>query len=494
MEKLIAQRGSLEPWIKDEIDYYPHQIEGIRTLAKMGSFLLADDMGLGKTLQSLTVFGIDVYLKRSSTAIVVCPVSLKGNWMDEIEMFTRFPAVELGRGGLNRNGKRKKLTKAERSEQIKKFKEMDGPKILVVNYEQVVAHLKELNQIGFDVSMFDEAHYLKNPRSKRTDACMKLMSRRSFMLTGSPLLNKVDELWVILNRIDPQMYPNYWTFRQRYCVFGGFKNKEIVGVQNERELMENIGSVMLRRLKDDVLDLQKPQIIQRKVDLSDKQQSMYDQAFEELKISVDGEVDDIVIENGMTKLLRLKQICGTTATLLGEDHDDSGKLDQAVADAVELIENGHKVIVFTQFRVVQEMFTRRMKRVLPHSPVYELNGDVPSDERKPVVDMWRDDERAGVINCMLQVAGVGLNMTASRHVMFIDKLFVPKLNQQAVDRAHRIGADKTQPVMVLEYIARGTIEYRIEEINRVKTKLFNELIENPANQRELIKAVLSGSS
>lgn len=485
-------RGSLEPWIKDEIDFYPHQIDGVRILARMGSFLLGDDMGLGKTLQSLTVFGIDVVMGRSSKAIVVCPVTLKGNWMEEIKAFTRFPAIELGKGPKNRKGKYTTLTKDGRSKQIEDFKKIDGPKILVCNYEQIAVHLDELNRIGFDIAMFDEAHYMKNPRSKRTDACMKLMSRRSFMLTGSPLLNRVDELWTILHRIDPTLYPNYWTFRQRYCVFGGYKNKEIVGIQNEQELMTNIGAVMLRRLKDDVLDLKKPQIIQRYVDLNYEQQKLYDQAFDELKISMPGDMDDLDIQNGMTKLLRLKQICGTTATLYGQDHDHSAKLDLAINDAVEITERNHKLIVFTQFREVQEAYVNRMGRSSKY-PVWVLNGDVPTGERQDVVAAWRDHAGPSVIVCMLQVAGIGLNMTAARHVQFIDKLFVPKLNQQAIDRAHRIGQDKTQPVQVLEYIARDTVEQRIEQILATKTKLFNELIEQPASQRELIKEILSGA-
>ena len=478
-------RGSLEPWIKDEVDFYPHQIDGVRTLARMGSFLLADDMGLGKTLQSLTVFAIDVVMGRATKAIVVCPVTLKGNWMDEIKMFTRFPAIELGKGIRNKKGHFVPLSKEKRSEQIRIFNMLTGPKVLIVNYEQVVSHIEELNKIGFDIAMFDEAHYMKNPESKRTEACMALYSRRSFLLTGSPLLNKVDELWTVFYRIEPNLYPSYWAYRQRYCVFGGYKNKEIVGIQNESELLENLQSMMLRRLKSKVLNLKEPQIIQRKVDLNSEQQKMYDEAVDELRITTPDLMDDIDIQNGMTKLLRLKQICGTTATLLGADHDHSAKLDLAVNDAVELVERGHKIIVFTQFRAVQAAFTKRLLTRIS-APIWELNGDVNAGDRQAVVRAWSDHAGPSVINCMLQVAGVGLNMTAARHIQFLDKLFVPKLNQQAVDRAHRIGQDETQPVMVLEYIARDTIENRIEEILKTKTKLFDDLIEVPASQRELI--------
>lgn len=486
---MVAPRKSLEPWIKDSIKFYPHQIEGVRTLATMGSFLLADDMGLGKTLQALTVFAIDCVQGRSSKAIVICPVTLKGNWADEIDMFTGFKRVELGKAPYKIGKINRPLSKDKRSVQLKEFALLDGPKVLIVNYEQVQSHLKELNRIGFDVAIFDEAHYMKNPRAARTKACMDLMTRRSFMLTGSPLLNKVDELWTILHRIDPMMYPNYFTFRNRYCVFGGYKNKEIIGIQNEQELMVNLRAVMLRRLKKEVLNLKEPQIIQRKVDLNAEQLKLYNEAEEELKITMPDEEEDIDIQNGMTKLLRLKQICGTTAAIMGQDHDHSSKLDLAVNDAVELIERGNKIIVFTQFRAVQHAYTQRLLKQST-APIWELNGDVEIASRQPVVKAWADHAGPSVLVCMLQVAGVGLNMTAGRHIQFLDKLFVPKLNQQAVDRAHRIGQDETQPVMVLEYIARNTKEMRIEEILKTKTKLFDDLIESPIGMRKLLQEVM----
>lgn len=480
-------RGSLEPYIKDEIVFYPHQVEGIRKLARMRSFLLADDMGLGKSLQALTVFGIDVYMGRAKSAIVVCPVTLKGNWMDEIEAFTRFESLELGKG-YRKDGTPRALSKAERSEQLKAFAKIKKPKILVVNYEQVVSHLNELQKLKIDVAIFDEAHYLKNPRSKRTKASMNLVTPRSFLLTGSPLLNKVDELWSLLYRIDPTAFPNYWSFRQRYCVMGGFRNKEIVGVQNEQELTMRLQSVMLRRLKKDVLNLKEPHVIPRRVDLSSKQRQLYNEVLHEMKLTLPGDPNPMDIENGMTKFLRLKQICGTTATLLGPDEDHSYKLDLVVEDGMEILEGGNKIIVFTQFRDVQEAYRRRMEKTGYH--VYELNGDVPQGERQDIVRRWSNHDGPAVISCMIQVAGIGLNMTAARHIQFIDKLFVPGLNKQAVDRAHRIGQDETQPVEVLEYITRDTVENRVEHILRTKSKLIDDVVETNNFKRMLYEEVM----
>lgn len=486
-----TSRGSLEPYIKDEINYYPHQLEGIRTLARMRSFLLADDMGLGKTLQTLTVFGIDVFMGKSKSAIVICPATLKGNWMAEIDQFTRFYALELGRTYRKDGVTPRAATPMERREQLAKFAEVEGPKILVVNYEQVKAHLEELDAMRFDVSIIDEAHNIKNPRSAKTKAVQKLWTPRSFLLTGSPLLNRVDELWSLLYRIDPASFPNYYTFRSRYCIMGGYKGKEIVGVQNEQELAVRLQSVMIRRLKSEVLNLKEPQIIRRLVDLHVNQRKFYNQALEELIIEKPDELEPLEVENAMVRFMRLKQICATTATLFGPEHDDSGKLDLAIEDAVEILENGNKIIVFTQFRAVVSSYSSRITAVMGEGfPVFQLHGDVDSSMRQSVVNKWAATKGPAVIVCMLQVAGVGLNMTAARHIQFIDKLFVPKLNQQAIDRAHRIGQDESQSVQVFEYIARDTIESRIEQILKSKTALFDTVVEDSDWKRSLIAAVM----
>jgi SNF2 family DNA or RNA helicase len=470
-----AKRGSLEPWIKDEVEYYQHQVDGIRELARRGSFLLADDMGLGKSLQSITIFALDVYQGYAQTCLVVCPVSLKWNWAEELEKFTRIPFMVLDGTPLQRN------------KMLLEFQSMPGPKVLIVNYEQVVAHREFLDKLRFDVAIFDEAHYLKNHKAQRTKACLEVYSKRSFMLTGTPMLNHVNELWSILHRIAPRQYPKYWNFINRYAVFGGYKDKQIIGVQNEKELTERLQDVMLRRLKKDVLDLPDVQIIERRVDLHPEQRKLYDEVVNEMRLPRPDDADDEDIENALTKFLRLKQICGTTLPFTGKDV--SSKLDLAVEDDLELLDNKNKTVVFTQFRDVQACYVQRLA---PYGvPVFQLHGDVPKTERQAVVNEWSRTSEAGVIVCMLQVAGIGLNMVAAQHGSFVDELFVPGLNKQAIDRLHRIGQSETQPVQIRKYICRNTIENRVQQILRVKSKLFGEIVESDPNwKRKLYKAIM----
>lgn len=470
-----TSRKSLEPFIKDDVEFYAHQVEGIRWLARRKSFILGDDMGLGKSLEALTVFGIDVKRGWASTAIVVCPSTVKANWEDEIEKFTRFKYVLLDGNPL------------QRTKQLLEFANIAGPKVLICNYEQIAPHLAFLDNLSFDVAIFDEAHYLKNPSAKRTKACLSMYSRRSFMLTGTPMLNHVNELWSLFHRVDPVGYPKYYSFLSRYAVFGGYKDKQIIGVKNEMELTERLQNVMLRRLKSEVLDLPDIQFVERRVNLSSEQQELYDEVINEMRLPrVDTATPDD-IENALVKFLRLKQICGTTLPFNGVD--TSSKLDLAITDSLELLENGHRLVVFTQFRSVQEAYCKRLTEY--DIPIWQLHGDIKQVDRQPAIKEWGMSKSPGALVCMLQVAGLGLNMVQSRHALFLDKLFVPGLNKQAVDRLHRIGQSETQSVQVFEYLCRNTIESRVNQILKTKSKLFGEIVEtDPDFSKKLYAALL----
>lgn len=466
--------------IKDETEYYPHQLEGIRTLARMGSFMLCDEMGLGKSLQALTVAAIDFQMGLASRVIIVCPASLKWNWQDECEKHTHFTSHVL-------DG-----TPAEREKQLQLFTFMELD-VLIVNYEQVLAHVDDFNKMDFHIAIYDEAHFIKNQKAKRTKACLKLRANRHFILTGSPLLNQVNELWPLLHRIAPTEYPRYWTFVNRYAVYGGFQNKQIIGVKNRPELNAAIGRVMVRRLKKDVLDLPEKQYIPQYVELSPLQRKLYDQAANDLAIDLPNNPEPREIENALTKYLYLKQICGTAAEIEGYA-DDSAKLDRAMELIAEITDPSginEPVVVFTQFRTTQACLANRLTAAKINC--FMLHGDIPMSHRAETIKIWSDYRdktgRPGVLCGMLQVASVGLNMTAASRAIFIDRLYVPKLNEQAEDRIHRIGADQSKSVQIHTIIARKTIDQRIEAILNRKRKLFTSLVEESDWKRALYEAL-----
>lgn len=484
-------RISLEPWMHDDIKFYRHQVEGVEKMIYMRSFLLGDEMGLGKTLQTLAVFCYDIIKSKSKKMIVVCPKSLKMNWLEEATKFTRIPTFVLAG------------SPTKRAEVLERFRDQYGAKILIINYEQVGPYLNQLNQLMFDIAVFDEAHYLKNPKSQRTKNAMRLWSTRTFMVTGSPMLNHVNELYVLLNRISPGEWGSQHKFTQRYCVYGGYEGKQIISAKNENELNARLQAVMVRRKKEDVLDLPKVQYIQKLIELHPKQRKVYTEVLEEMKMTTGNNVEEI--GNALTKFLRLKMICGTTAAVLESGEDHSYKLDIAADDARQLLDSGQKVIAFTQFRQVQEAYASRIRGhgvATTDYPIYILNGDVPAEpdgrdpkdprkkwSRQELIHQWANNPKPGIVIGMFQVAGVGLNMTAAHYGQFLDKLFVPALNQQAVDRMHRIGAGQV-PVQIIEYLCSNTIESRVEKILASKKKVFGNVVEKSVWNSQLMNQLL----
>lgn len=461
--------------VHDSTHYYDHQITGVREMAGMPSFLLADDMGLGKTLQALTVAAIDFQRGTASRILVVCPAFLKWNWVEEIETFTSF-TWEVYQGNP---GQRQRQRAAFDSD------------IFIIGYEQLANDVMELNAMGWDILICDEAHAIKERTSKRSKAAHRISCKRSFLLTGSPVLNRPNELWSLLHRIAPARFASYWPFVNRYCVYGGFKNKQIVGTKNKVELKSILAEYMIRRMKDDVLDLPEKQIIPIYVELHPEQKKVYDQADKELAITIPDNPDPMEIENAMIKMLRLKQIAATPFTL-GLD-DDSYKLDRAIQMVEEFCLGDHPepVVMFTQFRGVMEAMRLRCDAL--GVPIWQLHGDIPIPKRIPATQEWAREAKAGrpgVLMVMLQMS-TGMNLTAAKKAVFLDKLYVPKLNEQAQDRLHRIGTDLTQPVQIFELIAKGTVEDRIEKILKKKQHLFRTLIEDvPAWKEMLLKSMV----
>ena len=470
-----VERKSLAK-IQDETTYYRHQVEGVRLMARMTSFLLADDMGLGKSLEALTVAAIDFEKGYAERVLVVGPSFLKWNWADEIEKFTHF-TYEVYEGDP-----RQRALQRENFEQD----------ILVIGYEQASNDLAELLKMEWDIVIVDEAHYVKERTSKRTKAvhALSAVAQRTFLLTGSPVLNRPNELWSLLHIINPERFKKYWSFVYRYCVMGGWKGKQIVGVKNKAELRTILAEVMIRRLKSEVLDLPDKEIIEVFVDLEKTvQRPAYDEIDKELMLVIPGDPTPMEIENAMVKMLRHKQVCATPYAI--GLPDKSTKLDRLIELIDEKV-NGdpaEPVVVYTQFRPVMEAVVQRCEKA--GFPVWQIHGDLKRLKTNSiaVAKEWSESETPGVLCVMLQMSQ-GMNLTAAKIAFFVDRLYVPKLNEQAEDRLHRIGASKTQPVQIVVLIARKTVEQRISQILRGKVKLFKTLVENPVEwKRALLKAL-----
>lgn len=471
----MSDRKMLEK-IYDDVEFYQHQIDGVRLMAKMSSVILADDMGLGKSLQALTTAAVDFERKWAKQVLIVCPSYLKWNWAAEIETYTAFTYTIL-------HG-----TPKRREQQLNDF----STDILVCGYEQLANDLAMIRRHSFDIAIFDEAHMIKERTSKRTKAVHSLAVPRVLLLTGSPVLNRPNELWSLLHRCDPIRFRSYWAFVHRYCVFGGWKNKQIVGTKNKVELRNILSEFMIRRLKENVLDLPEKSIIPIYVEMGDYQQKLYDQITKELAIDIPDSPDPMAIENALVKMLKQKQVAATPATIEGYE-DKSNKLDKAVEMAVEitkspildengeLVRVGEPLVIFTQFRGVMTAMQKRLDA--EGIPLWQIHGDVPNEKRIDMINKWSKSETPGVIMVMLQMA-TGMNLTAASKAIFLDKLYVPKLNEQAEDRLYRIG--QVNRVQIFCLISKGTVEERIERILSKKRHLFKTLIEDVSSWKEML--------
>lgn len=478
--------------LRPDLLYHPWQVDGIRMGARMGSFMLNDDMGLGKSIQALTVAAILHDKGVAKRILIGCPGGLVGNWQEELEKNTLFTSI-----GLNGD------VTAKQQEKLLKEYEAGEADILVASYDMLVKHQAWFHAFPWDVAIYDECHQLKERTSLRSRAIIGrqednwtgIPARWNMMLTGSPILNNVLDLWTLLHKVDPVRFPNFWVFRNRYAVFGGYKGKQCVGVKNEAELHSLLADYMIRREKSEV-GITDPIITPIYLELTKLQRKLYDQVFEEEILDVPGLDDPLELDNALVKFGKLKMICGTTATIEGYE-DSSTKLDWMMGRVGEILyDDQEPVVIFTQFRGVLAAAEERMRKK-GWDPLV-LHGDVPQADRAPLVKEWREDslqrEMHRPLLSMYQVGGVGLNMTAAHQVIRLDKLFVPKLNDQAVDRVNRLGRDTTKgPVRVWDPICRGTIEKRIERINETKARIFASVVdgqEDPTWKRRLVMAVL----
>lgn len=470
-------RKSLEPWLKDEVVFKDYQEDGIRWIAQRRSAIIADGMGLGKTIQSLAAACIDVVHNGAEKIVVVCPPTLKGNWAFEIEKFTRLPYVVL-KGSPNK-----------RFKTLIEFEKMEGPRVLIANYEQTVAHIPQMHGMGWDIGIFDEAHYMKGVTAdkvtQRAVANIDMPCKRSFLLTGTPMLNNVGELWPLLYKCDPIEWGSQAAFLDRYASYGGYGNNQIVGVMNEEDLQARIAPYFLRRLSDDVLDLKAPTIITRYVDMTPKQDKLYRQIVnEEILPWSDGTEEEI--KNAMAKFTRLLQASNTTSPFL--DIEESGKLDLVTDEAGQIMSTGAKVIQFTRFVDTFNASVERLRRA-GHA-VFALHSGIKPEDRAAFVKSWEDHEGPAVIVCMSQIAKEGLNMTAARHMQLIDKQFVPGLNDQVIARANRIGQDTSKPVEVFQYFSTGTAEARVQQILDQKEHVVGQVVKTTAELEEIMIQVL----
>ncbi len=451
---------------------YPFQHDGMLHLALSGRSLLADDMGLGKTVQAIAASVLLQQLRGIERVVIVCPASLKHQWKREIERFTRCDAVVV-------NGGRRTRRELYRS----------GAFFTIVNYELVLRDLEMINQLTPDLVILDEAQRIKNWRTKTADAVKRLESRYAFVLTGTPLENRLDELYSVFQFIDPKVLGPLWRFNLRYFEVekrrsGSYK---VVGLKNLAELRSRIRPYVLRRTRDEVLD-QLPERTDNLfwVEMTAAQQEPYEDFHRTVsrlraqaeKRALTPEEHDIL----MRSLLKMRMICNALAL---HDQELEGKQIERTAPKLveleailrdEVVSAGRKAILFSQWSRMLKLVEPVLQRCGLHW--VKLTGKVPTHRRGELLDRFADDPDCRVF-LSTDAGGVGLNLQAASVVINLDLPWNPAVLEQRIARAHRHG--QRRPVQVINVLTKGTIEETMLGTLASKQRLFSTVFTTPAD-------------
>ncbi|MCB9843970.1 MAG: DEAD/DEAH box helicase [Phycisphaeraceae bacterium] len=458
----------------------PYQQRGLSWLAFLDSIglgsCLADDMGLGKTIQLLALMvhereqwkaaGGEQSGQELGPTLLVVPMSIVGNWKREAKKFAPGLRVMVHHGPERRTGEAF-LHAALESD------------LVVTTYALAHRDSTAMEQVRWRRLVLDEAQNVKNPHAKQSQAVRRLEAPRRITLTGTPLENRLSELWSIMDFCNPGLLGSQGEFRR---LFG-------VPIERHRDpvprgrLRELVRPFILRRLKTDpkvISDLPDKVETKEYCRLTREQASLYEDAVKTMLAEV--ERTEGIQRRGMvlTTLVRLKQICNHPSQLVRDvegggvaDAARSGKCIRILEMLDEVLSEGAKALVFTQFRQMGDLLAGMMRHAFDQDVLF-LHGGTPNAQREKMIERFQSEDGPGIFVLSLKAGGVGLNLTAASHVFHFDRWWNPAVENQATDRAFRIG--QTKSVQVHKFVVGGTLEERIDEMIESKIALAEDVI------------------
>jgi SNF2 family DNA or RNA helicase len=411
---------------------FPYQLDGVAFLYPRHHAVLADEMGLGKTMQAITALRLLVHSGQARRILLVCPKPLVTNWQRELASW----APELSVTAIGGPQERRNW----------QWQTSQGV-VTLANYETIVRDAEVLSELNsrYDLVVLDEAQRIKN-HSGATSAAVRAMPRaRSWALTGTPIENSIDDLVGIFEFVAP-----------------GTLHSEM----KHRTITRAVRDIVLRRTKEQVLKDLPPKLIHDEhIDLTPEQWESYQRAEEDGVIHLNELRTELTIQHVFELVLRLKQICNFDPVT-----GASSKVERLTADLEECTASGRKAIVFSQW---VQTIERLAAELAPFGPL-QFHGRIPNSRRDAVLRQFRDDPACQVLLLSYGTGSVGLNLQFASYVFLFDRWWNPAVEDQAINRAHRIGA--SGPVTVTRYVAEGTIEQRIDETLTEKRALFDEVL------------------
>jgi SNF2 family DNA or RNA helicase len=412
---------------------YPYQVKGISFLMPRHHALIADEMGLGKTVQVIVALRLLLHAGLIRQALVICPKPLVINWTREMRTWAPDVPFEVIGGD----------TEQRRSQ----WKVSNCP-VKLVNYELLTRDAADATDesVRYDVVVLDEAQRIKSRDSRTAQVVNALHRDRSWAMTGTPIENRIEDLINIFNFVAPGCIPPETSPRQLAALTSDY---------------------ILRRTKEMVVSDMPPRIIRDvEIELSPAQHEAYELAEKEGIIHLNALGETITVQHVFELVMRLKQICNFDPRT-----GQSAKLEQILADMQEVAENGRKAIIFSQW---VEPLEQLANHLAPYGPLL-YHGKVPHRLRQPILDRFKNDPSKHVILMSYGTGSVGLNLQFTNYVFLFDRWWNPAIEDQAINRAHRLG--QKSAVFVNRYITQDTIERRIADVLDKKRQLFTDVIE-----------------
>ncbi|RFU66488.1 DEAD/DEAH box helicase [Bacillus sp. V59.32b] len=438
----------LEPILRD---YQKRGYHWMKTLANYGfGGILADDMGLGKTLQSIAFILSELpnIRRKKLPVLIVCPSSLTYNWLSEMIKFAPDIRTAVNDG-----------TKEERVNIQKNLSDLD---VIITSYPLLRKDIKWFEKQTFHSVFFDEAQAFKNPSTLTARAVKKIQANHRFALTGTPVENSLLELWSIFHVVFPEL----------------FLGLEEYSNLSRKRIARRIRPFLLRRLKEDVLsELPEKTESMEAVELLPDQKKLYAAYLAKLRHDTFKHLDQDTLRKNRIKILagltRLRQICCHPALFVDGYKGSSAKFEQLMQIIEEAKLSGRRVLIFSQFTKMLQLIGKDL--AVKGLPFFYLDGQTPSEERLEICNRFNAGER-DLFLISLKAGGTGLNLTGADTVILYDTWWNPAVEEQAADRAHRIG--QTNAVQVIKLVTRGTIEEKINELQEKKRHLIEEIIDS----------------
>ena len=453
---------------------FEHQEESFLYGMNHDKWFLGDEMGLGKTKQAIDIAVANKQNRGFQHCLIICGVNgLKWNWQEEVAIHSNEDAYILGQRTKKRTGELYIGSNKDKLSDVECLN--DNPAYFIITNVESLRDEKITDELAYMVDsdvinmvIIDEAHKMKSTSSQQGKAVLKLQPEYRLIMTGTPLMNTPLDLYIILRWLGYERH-SFYQFKNYYAVMGGYGGYEVIGYKHLDELQHNLDSIMLRRKKEDVLDLPEKTYIDEFVDMLPKQSVIY----KEVKAEVKSNIDMLEISpNPLAEMIRMRQATGYTG-ILSSEVQCSAKLDRMEELVEDCISNDRKVVIFSNWTQITDVVYERLSK---QYKILLVTGDTKDEERQSIKQMYQTDEEHKILVGTIGALGTGFTLTRGTVVIFLDEPWNQSLKEQAIDRVHRIGQGENVTIYTL--MCKNTIDERIHELVKKKGQMSDAIVDN----------------